>query len=107
MTWRVQYSLNGADIAARFPTPEAAIEAACQLIDCGHEVTAIGIGANHTDSISRGEIAKIYAIWASARQPALWFSNRHTDESRRPLRAAAGRLVRSDADSRGTAGKRL
>jgi hypothetical protein len=75
MTWRVQYSLNRADITARFSTPEAAIEAACELIDSGHDVTAIGIGADPPDSISRGEIAKIYAIWARERKPALWISN--------------------------------
>ncbi len=83
MTWRVQYSLNGADIVAPFPTPETAIEAACQLIDFGHDVTAIGMGADPIDSISRGEITKIYAIWARARKPALWFSNRHAKESLR------------------------
>ncbi len=75
MTWRVQYSVKGADILARFPTPESAIEGACQFIDCGHEVTAIGIGANSDDSISSAEIARIYAILARARKPTLRFSN--------------------------------
>jgi hypothetical protein len=62
MIWHVQY---GADTVVRFQTPEAAIEAACQLIDCGHEVTGLGMG-DITDSISKVEIAKIYAIWARA-----------------------------------------
>jgi hypothetical protein len=64
-TWHVQYGLNGADTVVRFQTPKAAIEAACQLIDCGHEVMGIGMG-DITDSISKVEVAKIYAIWARA-----------------------------------------
>jgi hypothetical protein len=68
MTWHVQYCLNGVDTMVRFQTPEAAIEAACRLIDRGHEVIGIGTG-DSTDSISKVEVAKIYALWSRASPP--------------------------------------
>jgi hypothetical protein len=67
MTWHIQFRKNGDRITERFRTPEAAIAAACEHIDCGHVVTGIGTG-DLTDSISEVEIAKIYAIWVRAKK---------------------------------------
>ena len=63
MTWHVQFRAGGPDQITRHPTPEAAIEAACLMIDGGVEVFGIGTGPL-TDSIDKTEIAKIYALWA-------------------------------------------
>lgn len=68
MTWHVQYRDGLGDHIGRHPTPERAIEAACQLIDEGGEVYGIGTGPL-TDSIGSVEIARIYAIWAKAKTP--------------------------------------
>src|SRR5450432_3452487 len=68
MTWHIQYRDNASDHVARHPSPEAAIEAACRLIDDGCEVYGIGTGPL-TDSIARDEIARIYAFWARAKYP--------------------------------------
>jgi hypothetical protein len=61
MPWRVQYKAEtGKDVLA-FPSPERAIEAACSLVDGGHQVLRIGT-ADPDDTISETEIAHIYAI---------------------------------------------
>jgi hypothetical protein len=67
MMWHVQYRQDAADRLATFPTPEEAIEAACRLIDDGHDVC--GIGLEPADSIAKDAIARIYAIWARAKYP--------------------------------------
>ncbi len=51
-----------------FPSPEAAIESACRLIDDGCDVFGIGTGGL-ADSIEREEIAGIYAMRARAKSP--------------------------------------
>ncbi len=63
MTWHVQYRDGSADHVVRYPTPELAIEAACRLIDAGHDVYGIGTGPL-SDSIGRHQIARIYDLWA-------------------------------------------
>jgi hypothetical protein len=63
MTWHVQYRGDGPDQIGEYPTPEQAIEAACILIDGGHDVFGIGTGPL-TDSIGPVQIARIYALWA-------------------------------------------
>jgi hypothetical protein len=68
MTWHVQYRKDAVDHIVRHPSPEQAIEAACRLIDGGCDVYGIGTGPL-TDSIARGEIARIYDFWARARHP--------------------------------------
>ena len=68
MTWHVQYREDAADRLVRHPSPEAAIEAACRLIDDGREVYGIGTGPL-TDSIARDEIARIYALWTRMKSP--------------------------------------
>jgi hypothetical protein len=50
------------------PSPELAIEAACELIDQGCDVYGIGTGPL-SDSIARNQIARIYDIWARAKHP--------------------------------------
>jgi hypothetical protein len=65
MTWHVQYRVGAVDHVARYPGPELAIEAACHLIDDGCDVYGIGTGPL-ADSIGKGEIARIYALWARA-----------------------------------------
>ncbi len=44
MDWHVQYRQGGTDHLVMFPSPEAAVENACRLIDEGHDVFAIGTG---------------------------------------------------------------
>ena len=66
MTWHVQFRRDGADHIDRRPTPEAAIEHACELMDQGVHVHGIGTGPL-TDSIGHDEIAKIYELWLKAR----------------------------------------
>jgi hypothetical protein len=68
MTWRVQYKEGEIDHLLRYPNPEKAIESACRLIDEGCDVYGIGTGSP-TTSISRDEIARIYAFWARPRTP--------------------------------------
>ena len=67
-TWHVQYRNDAAEHVVRYPSPETAIEAACLLIDDGCDVYGIGTGPL-TDSIGKDEIARIYAMWARAKQP--------------------------------------
>jgi hypothetical protein len=69
MTWHVQYRQAATDHVDQHPSPERAIEAACRLIDAGHDVFGIGTGPL-TDSIGKVEIARIYAIWARAKPAA-------------------------------------
>jgi hypothetical protein len=61
--WHVQYRRDTLDHVGCHPSPEAAIEAACRLIDDGCDVYGIGTGPL-TDSIGPKEIARIYALWA-------------------------------------------
>jgi hypothetical protein len=74
MPWHVQYRKDGSDRIARLPSPEAAVEAACNLIDDGCDVFGVGTGPL-TDSIDRDRISHIYAIWATARNPFHKISN--------------------------------
>ena len=63
MTWHVQYHAASGDAVELFLTAEGAIEAACELIESGHDVYGLGTGPL-TDSISKPEIDKIYVIWS-------------------------------------------
>jgi hypothetical protein len=65
MTWHVQYRSCGADLVARFASPELAIEGACGFIDAGDDVYGIGTGPL-SDSIGKEQIAKIHALWSNA-----------------------------------------
>jgi hypothetical protein len=68
MPWRVQYSGESGKSVVAFQSPERAIEAACSLIDDGHQVFSIGT-ADPDDTILEIEITRIYAIWARAKTP--------------------------------------
>jgi hypothetical protein len=68
MMWHVQYRKGATSHVARHPSPEQAIEAACRLVDDGCDVYAVGTGPL-TDSIDREQIARIYAMWARAKNP--------------------------------------
>jgi hypothetical protein len=68
MPWRVQYKAESGKNVLAFRSPERAIEAACSLVDRGHQVLSIGI-ADSDDTISEIEIARIYAIWERAKKP--------------------------------------
>jgi hypothetical protein len=68
MPWRVRYKSESGKSVLAFPSPERAIEAACSLIDSGHQVFGIGT-ADPDDTISEIEIARIYAIWVRAKKP--------------------------------------
>jgi hypothetical protein len=68
MTWHVQYRRGAAEVVARYPSPELAIETACRLIDDGCDVYGIGTGPL-ADSIAKDQISRIYAIWARAKYP--------------------------------------
>jgi len=63
MTWHVQYRRDTIDHVVMHPSPQAAIETACRLIDDGCDVYGIGTGPL-TDSIGRKEIERIYDLWA-------------------------------------------
>jgi len=60
--WHVQYQENEAKHVAWFANPEAAIEAACDLMDDGCDVYGIGSGSLE-NSITKDCIARIYALW--------------------------------------------
>jgi len=66
MTWHVQYRKKTTDRLERYSSPEVAIEVACRLIDGGCDVYGIGTGPL-ADSITKAQIARIYAIWARTR----------------------------------------
>jgi hypothetical protein len=66
MEWHVQYRLRGKEVVRWFATPEAAIEAACRLMDDGHEVFGIGTD-DLTDSISERVTARIFDLWVRVR----------------------------------------
>jgi hypothetical protein len=66
MRWHVQYRENGEEHIVMHPSPGIAINAACRLIDGGHDVFGIGTGPL-ADSIGKDGIAGIYALWADAR----------------------------------------
>ena len=68
VSWHVQYRQEPADCVARFQSPEEAIEAACRLMDDGNDVFGIGTGPL-SDTIDRGQVARIYAMWVRARTP--------------------------------------
>ena len=68
MEWFVRHRKSGPDQVIWQPTPERAIEAACQLLDEGYDVFAIGTGSL-ADSIETDQIALIYDIWVRARPP--------------------------------------
>ncbi len=74
MAWHVQYRKDAREHVLWHPTPELAIEAACQLIDGGADVHGIGNGVL-ADSIRRDQIARIHAFWARSRVP--YEGNRH------------------------------
>jgi hypothetical protein len=63
MSWHVQYIRDNVDQIEMHSTPEAAIEAACRLMDDGYEVFGIGAGPL-SDMIDREQIARIYQLWA-------------------------------------------
>jgi hypothetical protein len=65
--WHVQYiTAGGAALILRYRTPEAAIEAACRMLDAGCDVFGIGTGSLD-DTINRPEIKRIYEMWTLAR----------------------------------------
>jgi len=68
MHWHVRYRDESGESALAFLRPERAIEAACSLIDSGHQVLSIGT-ADLGDTIPEIEIARIHAIWARANKP--------------------------------------
>jgi hypothetical protein len=66
MEWHVRYRPTTSDLVLWFATPEAAIEAACLLMDDSHDVLAIGTD-DLGDSIGPREIARIYGFWDRAK----------------------------------------
>ncbi len=71
--WHVQHRVGTTEHVNLYPSPEVAIEAACRLIDAGHEVHGIGTGPL-TDSIGPIEIARIYDMWRrTSRKPGTPF----------------------------------
>ena len=67
MSWHVQYRRDAGDYIVRRPSPEAAIEAACRLIDFGCDVYGIGTGP-FADNVERDDIVHIYAMWVRAKR---------------------------------------
>jgi hypothetical protein len=68
MNWHVQYIRDNVDQVDTHSTAEAAIEAACRLIDDACDVFGLGAGPL-SDTIDREQIAGIYRLWARAKQP--------------------------------------
>jgi hypothetical protein len=68
MEWHVQHIRYGLDQLDWYLSPEQAVEAACRLIDDGHDVYALG-AASLMESISRNEIARIYEMWVRDKRP--------------------------------------
>ena len=68
MTWQVQYRQAGTNELLRRLTPEAAIEAACRLIDQGCDVFAI-CTESLSDSITHDQITRIYGILDREKHP--------------------------------------
>ena len=66
MPWHIQHRKDSLEVVERHPTPERAIERACELLDLGHDVFGIGTG-DLADSIGGEEIARIYRLWVKAR----------------------------------------
>jgi hypothetical protein len=62
MSWHVEYLKDTKNHVVLYESPEAAIKAACRLIDMGIDVHAIGNGRLN-ESIDRAQIAKIYDLW--------------------------------------------
>lgn len=80
--WHVQYRKNAVDHIDRHPTPQTAIEAACNLLDDGYDVYGIGTGPL-TDSIDQDQVTRIYAIWVRAKCPFGHVDNAEKSNSRR------------------------
>jgi len=68
MEWYIIYRRETVDHMEMCLTPEAAILAACLLIDHDCEVHGIGIGPV-TDAIGPGEIAQFYGSLSRAQGP--------------------------------------
>ncbi len=68
MSWHVQFRRDSTDQVSRFPTPETAIAAACELMDEGCPVSGIGTGPL-SDTIAPETLVRIYAIWTRAKRP--------------------------------------
>ena len=68
MTWLVQYRHAATDRLLRYPSPEEAINAACDLLDNGYDVYRIGMDSLDY-SIEKDQIARIYAIRVKAKSP--------------------------------------
>jgi hypothetical protein len=65
--WHVQYmTAGGSALVFHYTTPEAAIEAACRMVESGCDVFGIGTGPL-ADTIGRAEVLRIYAMWKLAR----------------------------------------
>jgi hypothetical protein len=61
-SWFIRYRTRTGDRLTRYPTPEEAIEAACQLIHDGVEVYGIGTGSL-SDAVGKERITRIYDFW--------------------------------------------
>jgi hypothetical protein len=68
MEWHVQFSRRGETRVEIHPTPEAATEAACLLMDQGCDVYGIGTDTL-TDTIGPDRIAAIYESWRRGKHP--------------------------------------
>jgi len=66
--WYVQYRRDSTEHMDRYRTPEAAIEAACVLMDNNYEVYEIGMGPP-PGAIDASEIVKIYQLWLRRKYP--------------------------------------
>jgi hypothetical protein len=60
--WFVHCSRFGSASVDRMNAPEAAIEAACQMLDDGIEVLGIGEGDDLSNAIGKAQIARVCAL---------------------------------------------
>ena len=77
MQWIVEYKQFDMDRTVRAVTPEDAIRTACQLLDDGYDVCAIGVGGSSTPVIEREEIVHLHDLWVRAKPPySSWWRGR-------------------------------
>jgi hypothetical protein len=68
MTWYVRFRFDGSGHIDRYPTREAAMEAACRLIKDKVDVYGLGTGPL-ANSLDKDQIAHIYELWARTERP--------------------------------------
>ena len=67
--WFFRYRIGDAELLASFPTPEAAIDAACLHIEGGGRVAALGSYELAEEMDDPEELHRLYELWSKERHP--------------------------------------